>query len=156
MYLGAVKNLCSAPFSDPSREQARFWAVQGLAAFEADPICLTLKDRERPQDGFPAGLGKSGSFLSQGSHIRKELAKACPYSTDFFIFFQNQTVSPDCSYGVLHHPHTHCLLFRPPSSSCLGGRPLPFFLTALSPFPGPPEPPDQFSAPPQPATCTQQ
>lgn len=70
------QNLCSALFTDSSRGQAHSWVVQGLAAFEADPVCLTLKDRERPQGGLPAGPGKLGSFLSQGSHICKELEGA--------------------------------------------------------------------------------
>lgn len=151
------ENLCSVPFTDPSREQARSWVGQELAPFEADPICPTLKDREGPQDGFPAGRDKSDSFLSQGSHICKELERMCPHALWISLYFFRIRKRPQTALtGVLSSHHSRRLLSCPSSSSCLGGKPQPLFLTAFSWLLVPPEPPDQLSAPSQPTTCTQQ
>ena len=50
--------LCSALFTDPSREQAYPWVFQGQAA------CLSHSEgREKPPDGLPGGLGRLGSFV---------------------------------------------------------------------------------------------
>lgn len=108
------ENLCSIPFTDPSREQARSWVGQELAPFEADPICPTLKDREGPQDGFPAGRGKSGSFLSQGSHICKELERMCPYALRISLYFFRIRKRPQTALtGVLSSHHSHYFAFLP-------------------------------------------
>ena len=50
--------LCSALFTDPSREQAYPWMFQGQAA------CLSHSEgREKPPDGLPGGLGRLGGFV---------------------------------------------------------------------------------------------
>lgn len=101
---------------------------QGLAPFEADPICPTLKDREGPPDGFPAGRGKSGSFLSQGSHICKELERMCPYALRISLYFFRIRKRPQTALtGVL--PSHHSRLAFLPILLFLSGR------EASTPFP---------------------
>lgn len=81
--------LCSALFTDPSREQAYPWVFQGQAA------CLSHSEgREKPPDGLPGGLGRLGGF------VRNWREQVCLLFQYFFTFFSGSESDPRLFFGV--------------------------------------------------------